>query len=373
MEPEKMWTLNDEDFIDYLSVPDLQKAYTSSLKGLKEKAKKEFEENRDFFEKSKKAAIETDRRHRDLINSCIYPFTNNGSLAGTGYKYIRAAPLSELDVPNLDFLLFKHTDRFSIAVLGECKGSISNYKSIVRELQDRASVVEENLDYITKQYLKLSEFKRVFLEYVVAVPTNDALEMVNKIIENEGGLIVWQISITGDPEISIAFPAKGIPIPRETMMHKDPQLNRALDPLKHIQSNRNAFNVFPQGHVYTKLCSLIRSARPGDSGLVVSKEDLKKDISQDLFYMENNYIDKETDHILQKGIEIDFMEWIEADNIYKIKARGTKRKILEEQLEEKWIKNQLEQDLNKTVEDKKLLLRDEFIKKRGKVKTIFDF
>ena len=373
MEPGTVRSSSEEDFLDYLSVPDLKKEYNSSLKGLIERVKNEFESHKDFFEKSKKAAIEIDRRHRDLINSCVYPFTNSGPLAATGYKYIRAAPLRELDVPNLDFLLFKHTDRFSIAVLGECKGSISNYNSIVRELQERASLVEDNLDFIKRQYLKLSESKPVFLEYVVAVPTNDAVEMVNKIIENGGGQIVWQISIAGNPEISIAFPARGISIPRETMMHKDPQLNIALDPLKHTQSNRNAFNVFPQGHVYTKLCSLICSARPGDSGLVVRKEELKKDISQDLFYMDNIYIDKETDRILEKGKEIDFLECIEKDNIYKIKARGTKRNKLETQLEEKWIKNQSEHDLDKAIEEEKLLLRDDFIKKRGKIRTLFDF
>ena len=373
MEPEKIGSMSEEDFLEYLSVPDLKKAYALSLKAQKEGVKKEFEASREFFEKSKKAAIEADRRHRDLINSCVYPFTNKGSLAGTGYKYIRAAPLSELDLPNLDFLLFKRTDRFRVAVLGECKGSISNYKSIVKELQERVAVVEENLDYIKKQYLKLSESKKIFLEFVISVPTNDAVEMMNKIIENGGGQIVWQISIAGNPEVSVAFPPREITIRRETMMHKDKLLNTALDPTKHTQSNRNAFSIFPQGHVYLKLCSLIRSARSGDSGLVVSREELKSDISQDLFYMDDIYINKETDQILLKGKEIDFLECTEIDNIYKIKARGTKRGTLEDQLEEKWMKNQLDQDLKKNIENSKLLLRNDFIKKRGKVKTIFDY
>lgn len=295
MEPETIRSMSEENFLEYLSFPDLKKEYASRLRSQIEKAKKEFEAKRDFFEKSKKAAIEIDRRHRDLINSCVYPFTNKGALAGTGYKYIQASPLSELEVPNLDFLLFKQTDRFRVAVLGECKSSISNYRSIAKELQDRIATAEEHLDYIKNKYLKLTESKSVFLEYAIAVPTNDAVEMLNTIIEYGGGQIVWQISIAGNPEISIAFPSKSIAFPRDSMMHKDPVLNNALDPSKHTPSNRNAFSVFPQCHNYIKLCSLIRSARSGDSGLVVNRDELKVDIKQDLFYMDEKYIDMEAD------------------------------------------------------------------------------
>lgn len=373
MDPKNLTSLSEEDFLDYLSFPDIKNEYAKGLKDIREKIKKEFEENKDFQEKSRKAAIGIDRRHRDLINTCVYPFTNKGSLANTGYKYIRSAPLIELDLPNFDFLLFKHTDRFNIAVLGECKGSISNYRSIVRELQERESVVEDNLDYIKKQYLKLPESKQVFLEYVIAVPTNDAVEMVNKIIECGGGRIVWQLSIAGNPEISIAFPSKKISIPRDSMIHKDPLLNSELDPSKHTESNRNAFSIFPQVHAYTKLCSLISSARPGDSGLVVTKEELQRVISQDLFYMSDIYINAETDYILHKGMEIDFLESTEVDDIYKIKARGIRRKILEGQLEVKWIRKQLQNDMDKAFEEQRLLLRHDFLKRRGRVRTIFDF
>jgi len=105
---------------------------------------------------------------------------------------------------------------------------------------------------------------------------------------------------------------------------------------------------------------------------VVAKDELKRDIAQDLFYMDDTYVDKETDYIIQKGEEINFLEGIESD-IYKIKARGTRRKTLEDQLEEKWIKNQLDLDMDKSFETKKLLLRQDFIERRGKIRTIFDF
>ena len=88
--------------------------------------------------------------------------------------------------------------------------------------------------------------------------------------------------------------------------------------------------------------------------------------------MDDTYVDKETDYIIQKGEEINFLEGIESD-IYKIKARGTRRKTLEDQLEEKWIKNQLDLDMDKSFETKKLLLRQDFIERRGKIRTIFDF
>jgi hypothetical protein len=133
------------------------------------------------------------------------------------------------------------------------KGSISNYSAVINELKDRKENIQKNIDYIKENYLKLSNNDALYIEYVIAVPNNDAVEMLNRIIEAGGDLIVWQVAITGNPEISIAFPHKNISsIPRQSMMHRDQQLNRALDIANHTQSNRNAFNIFPQGHPFIK-------------------------------------------------------------------------------------------------------------------------
>lgn len=86
MDPESISSLNEEDFLDYLSVPDLKKDYVIQLKKLKDETEREFEAKPDFIRTSKKMGIESDRKHRDLINTCVYPFTNRGSLAKTGYK-----------------------------------------------------------------------------------------------------------------------------------------------------------------------------------------------------------------------------------------------------------------------------------------------
>lgn len=346
MNEERYQYMSEEDFLEILSFEDLKRDYNSEIRARKDEIQSEFESRKDFLEKSKRSGIETDRRHRDLINSCVFPFTNKGSLAQTGYRFVRAAPLVELNIPNLDFLLFKYTNRFKIAILGECKGSISNYSDILKELKIRREKVQQNIEYIKENYLQLTSSDTLYIEYVIAVPTNDAVEMLNHIIGSEGKQIVWQAAIAGNPEISIAFPPRNINVPRESMMHRDPQLNRALDPTNHTQSNRSVFNVFPQCNKFIKLCSLIRAARSGDAGLIVGKEDLRSVISQDLFYMEDDIIDTETEDLLSKGEDIGFLEWTDdPDHAYKIKARGTKRSNLEKQMEEKWIKYQVQCDL----------------------------
>ena len=122
-----------------------------------------------------------------IINSCISPFTN-GPLSETDYKFIRAAPLFELKLPNMDFLLFKKNSECNIAIFGECKGSFFDPVSVIKELKERKGHIEQNRQYIITNYLHISMSERVHFEYVIAVPDKDAARMQSCLIDMGGDL-----------------------------------------------------------------------------------------------------------------------------------------------------------------------------------------
>jgi len=363
--------MREDEFLDYISFNDLKEAYEAKKREEFKVLEDEFESKKQFNTESKRQGIEKDRRHRDLLNTCIFPFTEKGPLSSSGYKFVRASPLYELNVQNMDFLLLKKSARNNIAIIGECKGSISNPGATITETISRIEVANEYSDHIRKEYLHLSHDDDFIFEYVIAVPTSYAGDILNKVIETESNLIVWSAPLTSDAELSIAFRPKSLTIPREKMMHRDRDLNKAL---QRVPSNRKVFDVFPQAHSFSKLTSLLRVARPGATGLIVAKEELQDLLStKDLFYMEDEFIKKEIELILSMGEKMDFLEWSPEDNAYRIKARGTKRDTLETALEEKWIKNQLEIDLEKYKQKRLLAIQEDFIKERKKRKMITEY
>ncbi len=203
--------MDDEEFLKFLNFKELKEAYIEEKKQRLYTIEQEFESQKNFLEASKRNSIETDRRHRGMVNVCVAPFTEKGSLINAGYQFIRASPLAEFHIPNVDFLLFKQTQRAKIAILGEAKGSISNPDKIINEFQSRIEIINQKQDYIKANYLKVSVSENVFFEYVLAVPSRDAPDILNRVIEKGSGIVVWHAPITGPEYISVAFPPKMTP------------------------------------------------------------------------------------------------------------------------------------------------------------------
>ncbi len=365
--------MDDEEFFKFLYSPSLIDAYKEEKRQQFHQLEQEFNSKKDFLEKAKKNAIEIDRKHRGVINVCVTPFTEKGSLRNLGYQFIRASPLSELRIPNVDFLLYKQTHRTKIAIFGEAKGSIStsNPDKIINEFKTRISKIEQNTDYIKTNYLKIPINETVYFEYVIAVPSGDVPSILKKAIEKGGGIIIWHTPITGLDNISVAFPPKIIPPTIESsMMHRDHELNKAMN---HALSNRKMFNFFPQSHPVSKLQSIFFAARIGETSLIVSEDELRENLSKELFYVDDSVIAKEAKSILSLGLKIDFLETILGTNQYRIKAKSYRADRLEQTVEVKWIKYQLDEELKEKKELAIQEIQSKYSAEKRKDRKLGDF
>jgi len=355
--------MDEKEFLNSLVEDKLKRSYRLKKKSALKEIDRDFKNEVDFLKTKYDKGIEDDRRHRDILNCCIYPFIQNGPLALTGYQFVRASPLAELEVKNVDFLLFKSTSRTNIAIFGECKGSGINPAKIVAECEQRKETIEGNLDYIKTRYLGLDPNDDLFVDYVIAVPDNDAPGMLKTVIETGGRFVVWHAPLTGKAKIALAFPPKrNLEMKlRESMIHRDLELNRAFQ--TPLRTDRSVFSVFPEGHPVSKMTFLISLANPGSSGLVVTKDEVIGQMKNtELYYLENDLIELEVRDVLNKAKDISFLEWVPEEEAYKIKCRGKRRDTLEVKLKEKWISHRLRTELERRKQKEVERVQEEFIK-----------
>ena len=217
-------------------------------------------------------------------------------------------------------------------------------------------------------YLKLSADQQLIIEYVIAVPSHYQNDMQNAIIDQGGGYIMWHAPITGNDEISAAFPPSLLGEIRMSMMHRDNALSNGL---QHSPTDRKAFNIFPKMHTFSELYSLVITAIHGKSGFIVTKTGLQEFIGNDLFYMDRKYIDEKVEQLLRKGQEIEFLEYDKDEDVFKIKGSGTNRSRIEINLQDKWLKYQSHLHLSKEKNERIEQIQKEFAKERDKQKKLF--
>lgn len=258
-----------------------------------------------------------------------------------------------------------------IAILGEVKGTVSSPGRVVSEARTRLAIAKEHFDYIKTEYLRLPNSESVHLEYVLAVPVNSGNDVLNSVIDTGGGIITWNVPITGDPEIRLAFPPKSLAkgIDRDSMMHLDHSLNEALD--RGISSDRNEFSTFPQMHTCLELKALLRVVRREGAKMVVERDRLRDLLSNDLFYMDDEYVNSRTDSIIADGQNIGFLEATQNSGTYRIIALGKNLNILESTLEKKWTDKQLTRREAQSVGSRVTELQERFRIKKEKEKVWF--
>jgi hypothetical protein len=365
--------LADDDFLAFLERRNLQEGYSRQKAQVAKSAKRDFGEHSDSVATSIENGIETARRHRGIVNACVFPFTRSrGHLRSeTGYEFIRASPLYELGLENSDFLLFKSEGRRKIAVIGEAKGTVSSPESVVSEARSRLATAKGNLDHIKINYLKIPKDETVHLEYVLAVPINSGNDVLNSIIDTGGGLITWSIPLAGDAEIRLAFPPKSLAdgIERKSMMHLDHKLNEALS--GGTPSDRNEFSMFPQMHGYLELMALLRITKREGSKAIVTKDALRSLLSSELFYMDDDYRERKADSIVADGLDVGFLDVMPGQGVYKTVALGRNLNVLEDTLKKKWIARQLVRKEEQHIQLKVAELQDEFKSKKEKEKVWF--
>lgn len=189
--------LDDTAFLDSLTFQDLKDEYRRARDAAIHNTEKKYRDEKSALTARKEKGIEEDKAHRMILNACIFPFAQDDSLKKYGYTFLRASPLSEVGITNLDFLLLNPDKGTSRAILGEAKGSVLSYDDVARQTKDRVRVAEENRSYIKEKYLRNLE---VETEYVIGVDWPDGNRMMKTFLHKGGQIKVWS---TGPGSVSL--------------------------------------------------------------------------------------------------------------------------------------------------------------------------
>lgn len=164
--------------------------------------------------------IQKEKEHRRLLNLCVFPFTSDPS--PSEFKFVRADPLTEIDEPNFDFLLWDFNGQ---AIFGEAKANIQQgANSLVNECQEQIDAVERNRDYIVENYL--GEEPR-HIEYVMTIFSSDADEITRSVIKKGVEVVTWAVHQM-DKQVSVntVFPERipddeGLEEARRRILHSN--------------------------------------------------------------------------------------------------------------------------------------------------------
>ncbi len=315
--------------------------------------------------KRKWDGIEKDSRHRRVLNLCIYPFyALDSPPVELGYRFLRASPLSELGVRNMDFLVYNYTKKRAVAIFGEAKGSIASPTKIVRDTMEKKDIVVQNEDYIKSTYLKVKE-KTVNFEYVIGVPVEKNIRICEAIEDAGGGLIPWSAGGLERRSLSLEIPKNVDKSIRKTMIHRDTGLNSSL---KELKSHDSCFSVFPDSHDVTWLELMIEAS----DNLVIETSELEKRLQMYLFYLG----DSEKSHFLKKmvgkAVEVGIVRKV-GENTYRIKSKWKKKRDIAKDVREKWVEHSVNSELSENLDRIEEEAVEEFHQRIEKQKSLKDF
>lgn len=343
----------DEDNSFVSKLPKKQLAEYNKLKSEKIKEiKKQFDtEYREFFSKLSKG-IKEDQFHKVVLNSCIFPFVQKGLLTEKlDYTYIRSSPLLELKVKNVDFLIVSQKN--GLAIFGEAKGSIDDPSRVISEYKQRIEVINNNYEYVKKFVPSLSK-----IEFVLGVPSMDAMNTVKAILRSNVDIIVWATGGIGEQQLSLVVPPNVDGNIKKRVMHLDNELNRSLNKVPTSEEYKTFFH---ESHPVTKMGILTWLAKRNDD---FSFDDVKKIVSDELDNTSDLDIEQESKNIISLGIDIDFVT-PKADGNYTIHSRRNNSKSRFDELQKKWIGYRYNTELSAKINEEITKLGTEFIKKHG--------
>ncbi|VVB91573.1 Uncharacterised protein [uncultured archaeon] len=309
--------------------PKLSKKYKGLQKNYYSESKNNFEKNIDDFIDKIELGIKTDKEHRDLINLCVFPFSNVQSDVDLNYRFIRGEPLWELEKKSFDFLLCHFEKKF--VIFGECKASIQNYSDVVKELELRQKIVLDNIDYIIENYLG---FEPKNIKYVIGVYSSDDEELIKKIIERNSDFIVWSIDrykklLSFKSFLNISETQK------RKIEHDHTKLNNKL---KKIPTDTGGYDMFPSSHIITRLRQIILTKEKKQKDLIVSPSKIKSKVKNDIFYLNETIQTDIASRIINYAEKIGFIEPIDENSIeYRIISNYRHESGLEKDLINKFI------------------------------------
>lgn len=140
------------------------------------------------------SGLEQDKKHDNLLKQTISAFLPGGSIESeTGWTFLGAEPLSEQNLANAD-ALFGNPNR-NMALIVECKTSVSRPARALEQIYDAAENVRENTDHLSEKIdMEIEE-----LECAICVPSVVDRRIISQIEEyeeegqNREQVFVWRL------------------------------------------------------------------------------------------------------------------------------------------------------------------------------------
>lgn len=327
------------------------------LKEIKTESSNKFSE---YF-KRKDKGIKEDKYHKEVLNSCIFPFAQTGSFhAGLDYVYLRSSPLSELGLKNVDFLIVSQIK--GIAIFGEAKGTIENPNLVISQYRERMKIINENVDEIKKYVPNLKK-----IEFVLGVPSMDSVNTIKAILRSKIDIILWETGGIGEQELSLVVPPNIDSELKKTVMHSDNDLNRALSKLP---TSKEWKTFFHESHPVTKMALLVALDKNRKKHFTYDM--VKKIVNTELDNTPDEVIEKTTRDIIRLVININFVNCKSSGN-YKIQSLHTNSKSRYDELKKKWIEYTSTQDELVLMNNAIKKIQAEFNEKKKKFGQLDDF
>lgn len=350
----------DSSFVSQLS-KQLQEEYTKRRSDKVKEVKEQFKTKYDEYFSNKDKGIKEDKFHKEVLNSCIFPFVQTGLLsAKSDYAYLCSSPLSELGVKNVDFLIASQSK--GIAIFGEAKGSIEDPNRVISQYRDRMKVINEHLDEVKKFVPNLTK-----IEFVLGVPSMDAMETIKAILRSNINIILWEVGGMGEQQLSVVVPPNVDERTKNTVMHSDKDLNRLLSK---VATSREYKTFFHESHPVTKMSLL--SALDKNPRNSFSYTTVKKIVEAELDNTDAKEIDRITRDMITLSININFVN-CKDDGHYKIQSIYKNAKSRYDELRKKWIDFRFNQDLEAHLNEEITKIQQEFAEKQKKQLSLEEY
>lgn len=361
-------SLPDKEFEQALILPDLIDQYRTQIMKAERRVKREFWRDADLRRSKKRDGIETEKRHRMLLNLSVFPFTMQGLATSLGYQFVRGSPLAELNVSNFDFMIARISSSGSLAIFGEVKGSIQDPDEAVSQTLNRRAVALGSLDYVKKEYLGLPSSASLRTEFVISCPSSEVTEVVRAVTNKNPKLIVWHASLSGPEILKIASPPN---VPdRHLMLHTDKELN---DLLTGAKSSFSCYDLWPKMHLALSLGATYKYVERGQDDMFVTDELVRAVVSTDMFYLSEREREAEASKIIQLAREIGFIAPVPGTIRYRVGNARERRDATERRAYSRWIDYSLNKELGELLESERNRVQDEFREIRARQKGIDEY
>lgn len=365
--------LDDSAYFEQLQIAELIAEYKKEKVQEVVRIDDKYKNERGDLETKKLKGAEQEHQHRLILNACIFPFCQPDALEKYGYYFLRASPLSELGVHNLDFILF-HPSSEARVILGEAKGSVEDPAPVVDQFKDRIKVATDKKDYIREKYLKNIEAKP---EFVLGVDWAVGNKAMKSVLRKGGNIKVWgagaAIGSTKQSVVLVTPAAEDGPVGK-TMLHEDKEFSRRIG--AGLETLADYKSIFPESHTLAKL-KLLTIVRESPDGTFTFTHffDLVK---EELGYLEGKEVLEIAERILEVAKDIKFVEEmpraLETDiRKFKILSRKKKADMREEDLRKKWLDFAIQKDKEQEQQEAIEALQKKFLEKRKGYKAIEDY